>query len=89
MPGLANGSARSLRSFNPTVLYGQVSPDYNPIEYLWKKVKTKATHNRYFEEFVKPIQSVEESLAILASQPDEIMRLIGVYARHMTDPLAV
>jgi transposase len=27
------------------------SPDYNPIEYLWKKVKTKATHNRYFAEF--------------------------------------
>ena len=29
------------------------SPDYNPIEYLWKKVKTEATHNRYFPESVK------------------------------------
>lgn len=40
------------------------SPDDNPIEYLWKKVKTKATHNRYFEEFAKLIQSVEEALAV-------------------------
>ena len=62
------------------------SPDYNPIEYLWKKVKTKATHNRYFEEFAKLIQSVEEALAILASQADEIMRLMGVYTKHMTEP---
>jgi transposase len=34
------------------------SPDYNPIEYLWKKVKTKTTHNRYFPEFVKLARSV-------------------------------
>jgi transposase len=61
------------------------SPDYNPIEYLWKKVKTKATHNRYFEEFVKLVQSVEEALAILAAQADEIKRLMGVYTKHMAD----
>jgi transposase len=62
------------------------SPDYNPIEYLWKKVKTKATHNRYFEEFAKLIRSVEEALAILASQADEIKRLMGVYTKHMAEP---
>jgi len=33
------------------------SPDYNPIEYLWKKAKGKATHNRYFDEFAKLINS--------------------------------
>jgi transposase len=27
------------------------SPDYNPIEYLWKKTKKRATHNQYFKEF--------------------------------------
>jgi len=59
------------------------SPDYNPIEYLWKKVKTKATHNRYFADFVKLIQSVEEALNILATQAKEIVRLMGVYSRHM------
>ena len=65
------------------------SPDYNPIEYLWKKVKTKATHNRYFEEFTKLVHSVEEALAILAAQADEIMRLMGVYTKHMVDAQAV
>jgi transposase len=63
------------------------SPDYNPIEYLWKKVKTKATHNRYFAEFVKLVKSVEEALLVLATQSDEILRLMGIYTKHMTDPL--
>jgi RNAse (barnase) inhibitor barstar len=61
------------------------SPDYNPIEYLWKKVKTKATHNRYFEEFVKLVQSVENDLNSLASQTDEISRLLGLYTKHIAD----
>ncbi|MBN2385554.1 MAG: transposase [Anaerolineales bacterium] len=62
------------------------SPDYNPIEYLWKKVKTKATHNRYFEEFAKLIRSVDDALAVLATQVDEIKRLMGVYTKHMAEP---
>ena len=64
------------------------SPDYNPIEYLWKKVKTKATHNRYFAEFVKLVKSVEEALQVLATQTTEILRLMGIYTQHMTEPLA-
>jgi RNAse (barnase) inhibitor barstar len=56
--------------------------DIHPIEYLWKKVKTKATHNRYFAEFAKLIRSVEEALTILATQADEIKRLMGVYQAH-------
>lgn len=65
------------------------SPDYNPIEYLWKKVKTKATHNRYFAEFVKLVKSVEEALQILATQTDEILRLMGIYTKQMTEPSVV
>jgi len=64
------------------------SPDYNPIEYLWKKVKTHATHNRYFAEFVLLIQSVEKALTVLATQSTEILRLMGIYARHLADPAA-
>jgi len=64
------------------------SPDYNPIEYLWKKVKTNATHNRYFAEFVKLVKSVEEALKILATQTDEILHLMGIYTKHMSEPLA-
>jgi transposase len=57
------------------------SPDYNPIEYLWKKVKIAATHNRYFDEFVKLINSVEETLATLGQHANEIKRLMGVYTK--------
>lgn len=65
------------------------SPDYNPIEYLWKKVKTNATHNRYFAEFVKLVKSVEVALQILAIQTTEILRLMGTYTKHMAEPSLV
>jgi transposase len=61
------------------------SPDYNPIEYLWKKVKTRATHNRYFAEFAKLVRSVDEALAILAVHAHEIQRLMGTYTQRMAD----
>jgi len=64
------------------------SPDYNPIEYLWKKVKTQATHNRYFAEFVLLVKSVEDALTVLATQSTEILRLMGIYTRHLADPSA-
>jgi transposase len=64
------------------------SPDYNPIEYLWKKVKTQATHNRYFAEFVKLVKSVDQALKVLATHSAEILRLMGIYTRHMADPSA-
>lgn len=59
------------------------SPDYNPIEYLWKKVKTAATHNRYFDEFAKLMTSVNDAMDTLATQADEIKRLMGVYTKHL------
>ena len=58
------------------------SPDYNPIEYLWKRAKGKATHNRYFDEFAKLINSVEHALAILATETEEILRLMGIYTKQ-------
>jgi transposase len=64
------------------------SPDYNPIEYLWKRVKTQATHNRYFAEFVLLVKSVDQALEVLATQSTEILRLMGTYASHMADPSA-
>jgi len=62
------------------------SPDYNPIEYLWKKVKTQATHNRYFPEFALLVKSVERTLKSFASQSTEILRLMGIYTRPMAEP---
>jgi transposase len=64
------------------------SPDYNPIEYLWKKVKTHATHNRYFAQFVLLVKSVDQALKILATQSTEILCLMGIYTRHLADPAA-
>jgi transposase len=64
------------------------SPDYNPIEYLWKKVKTLATHNRYFAEFVMLVQSVDLALKVLATQSTEILRLMGIYTMHLAAPSA-
>ena len=64
------------------------SPDYNPIEYLWKKVKTKATHNRYFAQFSKLVSSVETALSSFDEQPQEILHLMGFYTQVSASPLA-
>ena len=61
------------------------SPDYNPIEHLWKKVKTKATHNRYFAQFSKLVSSVEAALSVFDEQPQEILHLMGFYTPSLTN----
>jgi hypothetical protein len=38
------------------------SPDYNPIEKLWKKIKEKEIHLQYFPTFDSLKTKVEESL---------------------------
>ena len=55
------------------------SPDYNPIEYLWKKTKQRATHNKYFKEFAALTVSVEKALAYFATHPAEALGLFGLY----------
>jgi transposase len=55
------------------------SPDYNPIEYLWKKTKKRATHNQYFKEFALLTVSVEKALAYFATHPDTVLGLFGRY----------
>ncbi|MDY6876186.1 MAG: IS630 family transposase [Chloroflexota bacterium] len=62
------------------------SPDYNPIEFLWKKMKQRATHNRYFPAFEALASSVESALAYFASQVEEIKNLMGLYVES---PVAV
>lgn len=62
------------------------SPDYNPIEFLWKKVKAMATHNRYFALFTDLVQSVEATLARLANHTEEISCLMGLYSKQPANP---
>jgi len=58
------------------------SLDYNPIEYLWKKTKQRATHNKYFKEFAELTVSVEKALAYFATHPDTVLGLFGRYCKE-------
>jgi transposase len=55
------------------------SPDYNPIEFLWKNLKRRATHNRYFPEFETLITSVADALVYYARHAEEVKQLMGAY----------
>jgi transposase len=58
------------------------SPDDNPIEYLWKKTKQRATHNKYFKEFAALTVSVDKALAYFATHPEEVLGLFGRYCEE-------
>ncbi len=68
------------------------SPDYHPIEFLWRATKRTATPNRYFPEFADLITAVEEALAAFSRQPERVKALFGRYLEHMAaapvDPAA-
>ena len=55
------------------------SPDYNPIEYLWRKVKTLATHNQYFPQFEQLMTSVDAALRHFAQRADDVHLLFLAY----------
>ena len=59
------------------------SPDFNPIEYLWKKVKKRATHLKYFAEFADSSQKVDETMQQFANLPSEITSLMGLYCESL------
>ena len=57
------------------------SPDFNPIEQLWKAVRDDATHNKYFAQFEQVVDSVEYTLRFLARYPKQVRQILGDYAR--------
>lgn len=59
------------------------SPDFNPIEYLWRNVKKDATHLKYFPDFVDLMQKVENTLKKFAILPQEILGLMGLYCETL------
>ena len=59
------------------------SPDFNPIEYLWKKVKKQATHLQYFPEFASLIAKVDDALLHFSQTPREITALMGCYCESL------
>ncbi|MCC7161964.1 MAG: IS630 family transposase [Anaerolineae bacterium] len=62
------------------------SPDYNPIEYLWRKTKKLATHNKYFAEFIELVESVEQALAKFAQHAADVLTLFGFYCDELGMP---
>ena len=58
------------------------SPDYNPIELLWRNIKRKATHLVYFPTFDDLVFKVECALHYFGKRRDEIAGLFGVYKNH-------
>lgn len=57
------------------------SPDYNPIEKLWKKIKEKGVHMKYFPTFEELTCTVEYMLDIFESTSKEVLSLFGFYQK--------
>ena len=55
------------------------SPDYNPIEMLWKKIKQTGTHMTYFPTFDSLTEKVNEMLDLFADAKNEVLSLFGLY----------
>lgn len=61
------------------------SPDFNPIERLWRHIKRDRTHNRYFPTFETLIEQVEEGLTACQQKPETGLRLIGSVLHYSLD----
>jgi transposase len=55
------------------------SPDFNPIEKLWKEIKKDGTHLHYFPTFNALVGKVEEVLLSFASTCRKVLSLFGFY----------
>lgn len=59
------------------------SPEFNPIEYLWRKIKKQATHLRYFPTFADLTKKVDDKLRYFANTPKKITNLMGKYCQSL------
>jgi transposase len=64
------------------------SPDYNPIEHLWKNLKKRSTHLRYFPTFDALTTSVEEGLTFYQQHPKAVLAAVGETLARLGDDLA-
>jgi len=58
------------------------SPDYNPIEKLWKKIKEKEIHLHYFPTFDSLKDKVQDALLHFENMTNEVLSLFGFYNRR-------
>lgn len=61
------------------------SPDFNPIEMLWKKIKQQGTHLKYFPTFESLVKKVEEMMVSFSNAASEIQSLFGLYDKLAKD----
>ncbi len=59
------------------------SPDYNPIEHLWRSIKRRNTRNRSSPTFATLTEAVETTLAHFRTHPAEVQQLMGTYLDRM------
>lgn len=57
------------------------SPDFNPIEKLWKKVKEKETHLCHFPTFQDLKDKVDVAMLRFQDMQNEILSLFGMYKK--------
>lgn len=62
------------------------SPDYNPIEKLWKKVKKEGTHLHYFPTFKDLVDKVDQTLLFFKNTAKEVLSLFGLYNNLAKQP---
>lgn len=64
------------------------SPDYNPIEKLWKKIKEGYTHLQYFDTFESLVDQVESALSSVAKKVGTFIKpLFAMYEKLVQVPL--
>ena len=63
------------------------SPDFNPIEGLWRKIKRSATHLVYFATFEDLIFRVQLELQKISKKKGEILALFGFYTKPEKQPV--
>ncbi len=57
------------------------SPDYNPIEELWKNVKQTHIHLHYFPTFEALKEKVQEAMLTYQNLRGEVLKLFGLYRK--------
>lgn len=53
------------------------SPDYTPMEHLWRNSKRDKTHTTYFPTFESLVVAVETGLSHYHAQPERVKQLMG------------
>jgi transposase len=64
------------------------SPNFNPIEYMWRNIKKQATHLRYFPTFDALVKKVHEKLQYFARRPKLILGVMGKYRKEANTAIA-